>query len=535
MSAVSSFVLSCVESGRWARGLMALSMNNPKEEPSIREASLKLVPITAPHNWISALQLLEACLPASSKNLFPLLCRSVDALARNKEIPNAVYVHSVKQLIQNTGLSSTQQTTLFLASTRWTSLKTVEEIHGQSGHTVPEMQRRREQLTAINLRTSTCGWGAVSTPAPSDRINVPRTFPTAQDEREYVAMQRILKRSEKAALYEEERVRVEAAVKPYPTVSEVASLLQLASRVGLAESDPSLSEATTAKALEVMGQHRLVDELVFLYIRFIGLRAPSLWKETLERIQHSTDSGAVGKLPPASLLVWLASRGSWSAGVELLEKTKEQFSQKEIPVVRDVVERTPVPSYVLQRLFKPAQTVRPFVRLPNQKRRDIAVALAQGYNLQEIQLDKIMHAWAKQGRWEATLALYLSIPNPGFQKYALQSLLKSRPVIQKEKPVNAEDISTLLSPPSHIKTQQSVSLTTYALYELIRHSEGASMAERISRRAIGNGAQYNPQVMSALIDRSVSFRLLQEIANAYPAAANAGIKKRAKEVYHKSL
>ncbi|KPA78191.1 hypothetical protein ABB37_06357 [Leptomonas pyrrhocoris] len=396
---------------------------------------------------------------------------------------------------------------------------------------------------------------------------------SARDRRELARLRELQRQALLQRAQAEEAVLVQQAFTAVaPSAVSVCAALRALSRPPSATVSTSQNEylKRMETVLSLVQASRLTPELALLYARAVGLVCPQRWAEALavlDRVEvrrqdtHNQTSAVLQK----QTNLWLMSRGSWEAALRELHDwsgSSTTGAATSMQIALDTVRRTALPAHLLYRLHP--QHARPWYRLPAHPdepvARQIAVALARGLRLDEVQLSAAGREWAAQGKWENALQLYYRFPLSEFQKYAARSLVTARPALPTNNPAEkankrstmkhlstdvrdtqAFDVVTalhLLVPEGGIRytatspSRPAPPLDVFPACLLIDAAPGWEAALRVFRGCIRSGTKCSPHLLSALLHHTdFPPKELCQVLASYPAAINDGVRRRAKEVF----
>ncbi|KAK7200198.1 hypothetical protein NESM_000071000 [Novymonas esmeraldas] len=643
MSAISSFVLDCARSGRWLRGLMALQGQQASSEPAIRAACAALAQVAAPHSWAAALSLLHVTdalqHPQEVCRTVDQVARHAELPVDVFEAYTTALLQALRSPPSDNGMlapvpsSASVQRRLFLDATRWCGWETAARLLACLPTPPPRacVERVQMLLTLRHRIVTDVGpfhhWGdvresstfaAAVPPPPPPLVSPEGTSLTeqlaklelsttrrysARDRRELSRLRDMRRRELLQCSQAEEEAeatlsqQAAAAADGLPSVWGVCAALRMATR------PISTSTSTAARCVlwpDVLAQaeaHRLTPDIAVLYARAAGLLTPHSWRATVERLGRAEVRDA--RLH-RQLTMWVVSRGCWSAALERLaglhHDASDGASAGKLRSTRDSSLRADEKGTALDCVLRTAapasrvlgivpQTSRPWYRLtPSLSTtvsmpRQIAAALARGVRLDEVQMSEAGKEWAAQGRWEAALALYLRLPLPEFQKYAVRSLVTARPALPPtaspaSSSSSSESWTSVRSRTRRLRDRGSQSDSTsggaaaaaaacfdvLAAVELLVPQDGIRLdsaspprpapplgtfpacllvdaagdwaeALAVFRACVRRGTRCNPQLLSALLrHRGVPPQELRQLLRSYPAAVNDGVRRRASEV-----
>lgn len=473
--------------------------------------------------------------------------------------------------------AATAQRHVFLSATQWCGWETAQRLLACLPTPPPSVCVERVHALHV-LRHRLLhdlgpfrGWGCVTAPPTEAPLKSVRNTSLAEqldklrpararryslrDHRELARLgeqtrQQLLQRAgeEEAALVQ----GASAAVAP--SVTAVCAAVRVLTR-------PSASPSSTAgvapfRAVRTLAEaSRLTPDLALVYSRAVGLLAPGDWHAALDVLSRAEVRDA--RLH-RQLATWLVSRGDWAAALGRLAHhevaTPPQLRSStaglsEGTIALDYLQRTAAPTTAVLRMEP--QTTRPWYRLKPSLgstasvAQQIARALARGVRLDEVQLSIAGKEWAAHGRWEAALALYYRFPLPEFQKYAARALVAGRPALPPassasnataERCFSAAVAVALLVPYDGIRSGASAAarpappLGTFAACTLMDAAASWSEALAVFRQCVRGETRCNPQVLSTLLRRpDLPPSDVRGLLKSYPAAANDGVRRRARE------
>lgn len=543
MSAVASFALECAAAGRWARGMLALQPSLPSSDPRIRHAAIALAAVAAPHDPTAAagLLLLGSYSVGDTALVGEALSALARQPAVNDDAFLALAAPLLGQAAATTTAGAiggrgdeddegepSPAGQLFLSATAWKGADTAATLAGPLAESdtacrsrLALLQRwRREDAAAYAFYfgsgscSSGCGLPPSGVQLAANRQEAARRRAATRhhgprDLRETARLQEARHRAAAASARAEEQRLLVGAFDRLPSWWSVAALLRLAVRppsgeaVAGAAAEGSLLHLLDGEeeeggdgdgisggrgalcvswrsALAILGDQPLLPEMELPYVRCIGLCAPQLWAEALERLgplpPTATPTTAAEAIDPSGVTegrrrarLWLASRGGPSAAAEMVRQYIQEAEEVEAQQGRAIASTAQDPSSssppkltlldqrrqwgeeLLSRShgLAPATffalfpaTGRPWCRLSpsagtatttttttagGSVGRDalggIARALARGVRLDEVQLSAAAKALAREGDWVAAVELYRRFPTPELQRHAVEALV----------------------------------------------------------------------------------------------------------------